>query len=86
LAKIGRQVLVSPGTKECDFMVSVSVTPVGMGCLGQKGMAGKWAREWVRGKSQRRLEIQRRWFGQVWDLGHQRWHPSPLFKKILLVP
>jgi hypothetical protein len=60
---IGRQVLVSPWTRECDLRVRVSATPVGhraagrvrMGCLGQRGMAGRRAREWVRGERQRRL-------------------------------
>jgi hypothetical protein len=48
---------------------------IGMGCLGQKGMTGRWAREGIRKERQRRMQIGRRWFGYAWDLGHQRWCP-----------
>jgi hypothetical protein len=44
-------------------------------------MSGRQEREWIRRGRQRRLQIGRRRFGQVQDLGHQRWCPS--FKKFL---
>jgi hypothetical protein len=47
------------------------------------GMAGRWAREWFRGERQRRLPIGRTRFGQVQNLGHQRWCPY-LKKKLFL--
>jgi hypothetical protein len=53
LAKIGRQVLVSPGTRECGLGVSVSVTLVGYGgkvSMGENlGRVAKVAGRWVRG-------------------------------------
>jgi hypothetical protein len=42
MAKIGRQVLVSPGTRGCDLGVSVSATPVGYG--GKVNMGENWNR------------------------------------------
>jgi hypothetical protein len=48
-----------------------------------RGLAGRWAREWVRGERQGRLKTGRRWFSQEWDLGHQRWSPLKKKKKVL---
>jgi hypothetical protein len=50
-----------------------------MVCLGQTCMAGKRARQWVRGGRQRKLQIGRRRIGQEWNLGHQRWCPCFFF-------
>jgi hypothetical protein len=38
--------------------------------VAREDMAGKWVREWIRERKQRRLQIGRRWFGcsQGWCL------------------
>jgi hypothetical protein len=38
--KIGRQILISPGTRECDLGVSVSLTPVDYG--RKKNVGENW--------------------------------------------
>jgi hypothetical protein len=54
---------------------------VEMGCFGQRDMAGRQTKEWVKGGRQRRLQIDRRWFA-VWP-GTGPWSPEngALFKK-----
>jgi hypothetical protein len=54
---------------------------VGMWCLGQRGMADRHVREWVRGGRQRGSQLGGRKFDNAWDVGHQTW--LSFFKKFL---